>query len=277
MPDLEADFRFTQVCLQDYLDCKRRFQLRYLIKQPWPAHVVEPADAFEHHIEQGKQFHRLVQQYVLGIQVEVLNRFAVDPPLADWWQAFLKCGLEGIPEVRFPEHTRATSLAGYGLVGKYDLIALSDAGEVWIVDWKTSRRVPGMNELRLRMQSRVYPFILSREGLRHTGNRPIEPDRITMRYWFAGDPRNPKEFTYHQEQYAEDQEFLENLIHEIEMTADEVFPLTEDKQVCRFCLYRSLCDRGVEAGSFSDLVSDVEDLGEWPEGIDLDQIEEIAF
>lgn len=277
MPDLEADFRFTQVCLQDYLDCKRRFQLRYLIKQPWPSHVVEPADAFEQHIEQGKQFHRLVQQYVLGIQAEALNRFAVDPPLADWWQAFLECGLEGIPEIRFPEHTRATSLAGYGLVGKYDLIALSDADGVWIVDWKTSRRVPGMNELRLRMQSRVYPFILSREGLRHTGNRPIEPDRITMRYWFSGDPRNPKEFTYNQEQYAEDQEFLENLIHEIEMTADEVFPLTEDQQRCRFCLYRSLCDRGVEAGSFSDLVSDLEDLGEWPEGIDLDQIEEIAF
>jgi hypothetical protein len=39
---LPYSFHFTQSSLQDYLDCPRRFQLRYVLDQPWPAVESEP-------------------------------------------------------------------------------------------------------------------------------------------------------------------------------------------------------------------------------------------
>ena len=33
----ENDFIFSAHNLQDYLDCPRRFELKYILKQPWPA------------------------------------------------------------------------------------------------------------------------------------------------------------------------------------------------------------------------------------------------
>lgn len=277
MPELPVGFHFTQMRFQDYLDCKRRFQLRYLFKQPWPAQIVEPADLYEKHVEQGKQFHRLVQQYLLGIPVDSLNMLASEPPLSDWWQAFRLHGLEDIPGVRIPETTLATTLSGYRLVGKYDLIARSEPGEVIIVDWKTSRFIPTLSELRLRMQSRVYPYILARAGLVRFGRETVQPDEIKMRYWYAAEPASIREFSYSQEQFTADEAFLEELVEEIQHLEAEVFPLTDDVRQCQYCLYRSLCDRGIRAGSMETLNLDFDDLTAWPEGIDLDQLPEIEF
>jgi len=277
MPELPVGFHFTQMRLQDYLDCRRRFQLRYLHGQPWPAHVVEPADLFEKHVEQGKQFHRLVHQYLLDFPLESLNLLAIEPPLSRWWQSFLAHGLEGIPEARVPETTHSTSLSGFRLVGKYDLISIGDTGNVIIVDWKTSKFVPAMSDLRSRMQSRLYPYILARAGLSRFGLKTIRPDQISMRYWYAEDPESPKEFSYSQEQFGEDEQFIDALIDEIQNLKEEIFPLTDDVKKCRYCIYRSLCDRGIQAGPIDNLETDLDILNDWPEGIDLDQLAEIEF
>ena len=69
---LPPDFVFTQGNLQDYVDCPRRFELKYLQRQRWPAAEVDDMVAFERHMEQGAQFHRLVQQSLLGIPPETL-------------------------------------------------------------------------------------------------------------------------------------------------------------------------------------------------------------
>jgi hypothetical protein len=39
---LPLDFQFSQGSLQDYVDCRRRFQLRYLDQLAWPAVEAEP-------------------------------------------------------------------------------------------------------------------------------------------------------------------------------------------------------------------------------------------
>ena len=36
-PPTVADLTFSQGSLQDYTQCPRRFQLRFLLNQPWPA------------------------------------------------------------------------------------------------------------------------------------------------------------------------------------------------------------------------------------------------
>ena len=45
---LPPTFQFSQNSLQDYVDCPRRFQLRYLLRQPWPAVESEPLSEYEH-------------------------------------------------------------------------------------------------------------------------------------------------------------------------------------------------------------------------------------
>ena len=69
---LPIDFRFSQNNLQDFVDCPRRFELKYLLKQDWPALVSEPIQEFEHLQILGLRFHTLVQQHLVGITVETL-------------------------------------------------------------------------------------------------------------------------------------------------------------------------------------------------------------
>lgn len=277
MAELRPDFYFTQTRLQDFLDCKRRFQLRYLLEQPWPAHVVEPPQAFEEHLEQGRLFHRLVHQYFLGLPADSLAKIASRPPLDRWWQDFLTFGVEGIPLESVPEVTIVTTLDGFRLMGKFDLITPASSGEISIIDWKTSKYIPSMSELRSRMQSRLYPFLLSKEGFERVGVPEITPDQISMRYWYTEEPESPLQFRYSQSQFEADKEFLSSLVHEIVSLQGDEFPRTNNIEMCRFCVYRSLCDRGAGAGTIGTLEDDLEDLQKWIEDADLDQVQEIEF
>ena len=63
-----------------------------------------------------------------------------------------------------------------------------------------------------------------------------------------------------------------------EIAARRVFPLTEVVERCRYCPYRSLCDRGVEAGpldEYADAGGDLDDLSAFT--LDFDQIAEVEF
>ncbi len=87
-------FEFSQSSLQDYVDCARRFQLRYLDRVAWPAVQAEPVQENERHIQRGERFHRLAQQFLLGISPEKLARMAaadVDENLQVWWVVGIVC------------------------------------------------------------------------------------------------------------------------------------------------------------------------------------------
>jgi hypothetical protein len=182
-----------------------------------------------------------------------------------------------VPATKFPEVTLNTSLEGFRLLGKFDLVAVDDSGAVLIVDWKTSNYIPELSELRKRMQSKMYPFIISQEGLSKYGFGSVNPDQISMRYWFAEAPDSYKEFSYSQMQYERDADDLSTLIHEIIGTNTELFELTDDSRKCRYCIYRSLCDRGDRAGTIDEYARDMDMIAEWPSTIDLDEIPEIEF
>ena len=57
----------SQSSLQDYNDCPRRFELRYIQHLAYPAVESEPALENEKHQQEGEYFHRLVQQHMIGI------------------------------------------------------------------------------------------------------------------------------------------------------------------------------------------------------------------
>jgi CRISPR/Cas system-associated exonuclease Cas4 (RecB family) len=270
----QSTISFSQGSLQDYVDCRRRFQLRYLLKVAWPALEAEPAYENESAMQQGALFHRLIQQHLLGIPAERLTLLAKGPDLSRWWQNYLGFKYPSATAL-YPEATLSMPLMGCRLVAKYDLILVGSEGRVTIYDWKTSRKRPKRAWLLERLQTRVYPCLLAQAGAHLNQGIQVAPEQIDMIYWFAEAPNEPETIRYSADQYAKDETYLKSLIAEINGLSPEAFTLTPNVERCRFCTYRSLCDRGVEAGNLAELDTELEPVAEAE--FDFDQIAEIAF
>jgi CRISPR/Cas system-associated exonuclease Cas4 (RecB family) len=274
---LPTNFQFSQGSLQDYVDCPRRFQLRYLLQLDWPAQEAEPALENEEHVRLGAAFHRLIHQHALGIPAEDLSRTVQEPDLRRWWHNYLERGPQGLPETRHPEVVLSAPLGDHRLVARYDLVAVDAGQRAVIVDWKTSRRRPKRKDLAERLQTRVYPYLLVQAGAHLNGGRPFAPEQIEMVYWFAEYPEDPARFAYDAARYAADGAYLAALVEEITGLSDTDFPLAVDGERCRFCPYRSLCQRGVEAGAFDAELDEVDAGDAFDLDIDFEQIAEIEY
>jgi hypothetical protein len=143
-----------------------------------------------------------------------------------------------------------------------------------IVDWKAVRKRPPRDTLARRLQTRVYRTLAVEAGAAFFGGQPPAPEQIEMCYWFANDHGRVEHFAYDAAQHAADRAYLAGLIEEIAARQAKIWPLTPDVKQCRFCSYRSLCERGVAPGFFGDLEDDLEPQ---PLAIDLEQIAEIEF
>jgi CRISPR/Cas system-associated exonuclease Cas4 (RecB family) len=265
----------SQSSLQDYMDCAQRFKLRYLDRLSYPAVETEPTLENEKHQQEGEYFHRLVQQHLIGIPAEQIAKFANTPNLQRWWENFRNStNLTGLRDMLglYPEATLSAPLGKYRLLAKYDLIALRD-GKAIIYDWKTYRKRPRNEWLAARMQTRVYRALLVQAGAHLNNGKPFEPEQIEMIYWFADFPQDPACFPYTAVQFKRDWDLLTKLSEEV--AAVSSYPLTEDRQKCAFCTYRSYCERGVRAGDLEQAEAEMEaeDLFD----VDFEQIGEIAF
>jgi len=286
MPELTtkipAQFTFSQTSLQDYADCSRRFQLRYLDKLTYPAAESEPALENERHQQEGQYFHRLAQQYLLGIPAEKLARLANTPNLQRWWENFINSkeltdlrNLSGL----YPEVTLSAPLGDYRLVAKYDLIAVTEDKKIVIYDWKTYRKRPRNEWLSARWQTRVYRALLVTAGSQfnvpagENGGKPIVPERCEMVYWFANYPDDPARFPYNDAQYKRDWDTLLKLTEEMRTASS--YPMTDDRQMCAYCTYRSYCDRGIQAGNLDAIEAEME--AESLFDVNFEQIGEIEF
>ncbi len=269
----------NQASLQDYVDCPRRFQLRYLERLQYPAAETEPLLEYEKHQQQGAYFHRLVQQHLIGIPVEKLSRLANTPDLQRWLQNYLAYdpGIAGAAQ--YVEFSLSAPLENYRLIAKYDFAAVmpsadGDAGgKVLIFDWKTYRKRPRDEWLAARWQTRIYRALMVKAGSHLYRNKPIQPEQIEMVYWFADYPDDPAHFPYSSPQYKRDWDALVTLAKEIQAASE--FPKTEVLQKCSYCPYRSYCNRGVRPGSFDNIESESE-ADEFFD-VNFEQIGEIAF
>jgi predicted RecB family nuclease len=266
---LPSSFHFSQNNLQDYVDCPRRFELRYIQKLRWPALATEPVLEQERRMEMGKQFHLLVQQDILGISRPVLTEQAENQGLETWWSHYLdRDPLASLPPKRMAEYLLSAPLAGFRLLAQYDLIAVDPGNAAVIVDWKTSQRKTQRSILQKRLQTRIYPFLLVESGAYLFENQKILPEQIKMIYWFTEFPGEPEVFNYDSKRYAEDRSYLTSLVSEISSRSAGQFGLTSDERKCNYCVYRSLCERGGRAGNIQDSEED-EDLSP-VSGINLD-------
>ncbi len=285
---LAEDFQFNQGVLQDYVDCPRLFQLRHLLHVEWPAVAVEPLLEQEKQTQEGIFFHRLLQQHAAGLPSERLTALVeqagqdmASQELGLWWKNYLHYAPDDLPGERFAEATLSTELGGFRLVAKYDLLVMAPDQRCTILDWKTSRRRPKRQGLVASLQTRVYLYLAARAGAWLNQEEAIAPERIRMVYWFANFPDQPESIAYDAARYRADEDYLLGLIEEIRLNRAEVFPLTNSLRRCRYCRYRSLCERGSQAGELAE-VEELDVANSAPPGdagidFDFDQVPEIAF
>jgi CRISPR/Cas system-associated exonuclease Cas4 (RecB family) len=275
---LPSTFIFSQSNLQDYVDCPRRFYLKHLLHLAWPSIESEPVQENELFRLRGERFHKMVHQLLIGIPVDRISSQNTDVTLASWWKSFLSSHqdlLTAQTSQLYPEYTLSTRLAGYRLLAKYDLLLAHEDGTWIIYDWKTYRTRPRRERLSARLQTRLYPFILSSPP----NPSSSAPENLKLDYWYANFPAQPEVFSYSPAQYEQDSQSLTQLIKSIEAAAKEdsenAHPKTLQLDRCLFCVYRSLCNRGIRAGEGAeaeevDLLSSLEDF-------DFEQINEVEF
>lgn len=275
---LPPELQFSQESLQDFVDCRRRFQLRYVMRRAWPAIAAEPAPENERHLRLAGLFHRLVQQHALGVPVERLSRMALDADLSRWWRNYLDSNPASLPGACYAELALSAPLGQHRLVATYDLVVVTPQGRAVIWDWKTSRRRPGRDWLAARLQTLVYPYLLVEAGSELRPGEGIAPDQVEMIYWFADFADQPERFAYSADQHRENAAKLAALVQAAEELSEVSgdWPLTPVEERCRFCVYRSLCNRGVRAGEVDALE---EALGEPTATVDVDfeQIAEVEY
>ena len=268
--------KFSQVNLQDYVDCKRRFYYRYVQNLSWPALETEPALEREQRMLQGALFHKLVQQYYLGLPKELLSKQAQEDPVNIWWTNFLASSPAKSAKKKYPEQILKIYLSDYQVIAKYDLVAINDDKTVDIYDWKTSLNKPKREYIATRLQTRVYPFVLANAIEVLIEGKKTNHENIELVYWYANYPDSTEKFTYSGEKMKSDRDYLLKIINEIvSLETMENFPLTPDVDHCRFCVYRSLCDRGDVAGDINFFTAEFdinEDLD-----LDFDLVEEVEF
>ena len=284
---LANGFRFSQGSLQDFIDCHRRFELRYITRQAWPAVESEPYLENERLMQQGQRFHQLVQQYFVGISMEKLSAMIQDQDLMRWWGNFREFvevveasgewdGFRILPETIF-----SVPIENDYLLAKFDLLLINEDGRSLIYDWKTSRKRPRRLWLSERLQTRVYPYVYIKKLLLQ--NQLLEGgiDKLKMVYWFTDYPDGAVEFSYSERKFREDEDYLKSLVSLIHRLGEDEFSLTTDEKKCRFCVYRSLCGRGKTAGSRDEeenAMLGVEWAGDLSDmDLDFDQVQEIEY
>lgn len=272
---LSSDFQYSQSSLQDYIDCARRFELRYVDRLRWPSIETEPIENVEQQMQCGEQFHRLIHQHQVGIDAPALEKCITDETIRNWWRNYLTTGLVGLPSQRFAERSLRMTMQGHQLVAKYDLLAIEPGKRAVIVDWKTSERRPNRANLLRRLQTIVYPYVLVEAGHQLNGGVAIKPSQVTMIYWFTNFPDVPQVFEYSDITHRENGDTIAALMREID--ARQAFEKTDDVTRCRYCVYRSLCERGVQAGHQNDEITFDQGANMDLDDFDFDQVAEIEF
>ncbi len=272
------DFRFSSQSLQDYVECQRRFALRYIQKLDWPAEESSPYLAFEQFRQNGNQFHTCSDQYFHHVAPQAIEKQILDDDLRLWWGNFLQFIATKDFNFSTSEILFQTSLNERVLIAKFDLLVMQTNGNFTIYDWKTiaGRKKPKRNTLAEKMQTHIYPYVLCKSTNLIDRQPAIQPSQVELIYWFPQFPDQPESFPYSSIQMQADEKTITALMNEICQKATDDFPKTEDESRCRFCVYRSYCGRGKQAANIfegeTEFDFDLSDLD-----LDIEKVEEISY
>lgn len=277
---LRPGFQFSHRSLKDFIDCPRRFELKYIQQRAWPAPISDPALEAERRMRAGSAFHRMVQQHLAGISPARIEKALLEPyqpgeneGLITWWQRYLQANPAGQVGRRLVEYPLVASLAGWKLAARLDVLILKreDHGtRALIIDWKTSKP-PRRDLLAGSLQTRVYRCLTARCTAALNGGKPVAAQDIEMEYWFTTTGSSMR-IGYDAAMYQDDVEVLSGLIADAAAIPAGGYDQKPETKRCEICVYRSLCGIDVQAGSLDDDFDLPDDTG-----LSLDSVEEIAF
>lgn len=251
---LDKNFVFSANSLQDFSDCPRRFELKYLLKQRWPAVISQPVQAVEEKIARGSQFHRLARQYLEGIAAEILMVTIADKVIQEWFERFIRFIKSLQQESFFSENALVSTIEDFRVVAIFDFIAHIADGQILIADWKTTESEPKRKYLKDKIQTLLYPVVaLDTAAKIFPFESRLEPGDVSLLYWFPAFPEKSIEFPLNLDIYQKNKEILGGLIREISHKELGMFIKTENHKRCDYCQYRSLCDRGGMAGNINEI------------------------
>lgn len=273
---IEPGFRFSANNLQEYTYCPRRFELKYLLKQSYPAIISQPVLEMEHRMEMGQCFHSLVNQFLSGVDADLIDRSIPGEPLKTWFQNFLDFFRQFSRFKNLSEHTFFIPFEGFQCIAVFDLIIFKENNEILIVDWKTTLRDPDRARYEIRMQTTLYPFLLYECMCDMESMKNLQPDNISMQYWFPANPGVEIIFPYSHEKRTQNREKLIKLIQAINALDLGKFEKTNFTNRCEYCQYRSLCERGEQAGGFSS-AEEAFDLEDLIQSIAIESVTEIQY
>ncbi len=127
------------------------------------------------HQQLGSQFHQLMQQRSLGLEIEPLLK--TNHRLQAWFDAFLQNPPMMIEGEQDSEHQRLYWQDGFVLVAVYDLL-IQNPNQAQIVDWKTYALPKRADRLRHHWQTQLYLYVLAETS-------DYQPEQLSMTYWFA--------------------------------------------------------------------------------------------
>jgi len=237
--------RLSQGHLTLLSTCPRQFQHAYL-------DGLQPPEPDSERLLWGKQFHLLMQQRELGLEISTLLA-AEDARFGQAIAALVAAAPELFAERadtwRAAEHVRTLAFEGYLLTVAYDLLLVAPERAA-IVDWKTYLRPPAAEQrsrLRDRWQTRLYLFVLAETA-------DCAPEQLSFTYWFVNPdpPRSPErlDIPYSREQHERTRRDLSDLLARLSAWWREYdergtpFPqVPEIQNLCPDCPHATRCQR----------------------------------
>ncbi len=225
--------------LQNWRDCQRRFQLRYVTRKRWPLAPVPAGLSVA--FEKGELFHRILEQHYMGLPVALPSDAAED--VKQWWGNF-QAHPPLVPDgAKHPEMSLSVPIGRHFLFGRYDLLILGD-DHAHILDWKTERNPRSAAKLQADWQTRLYLTMIAEGG--NALGRSYTPDQIGITYWFARHPDQSVTLRYTQAEHDQNWATLNAEVARLEarlQLSDAEWNKTEDWGKCEHCHYQAYCGR----------------------------------
>lgn len=185
----------------------------------------------------GKQFHLLMQQYNLGLNINALESSNLELinsvktlilETENIWQ-------DPNIKLRDAEYQLSYKLDKYLFTVIYDLLVLYEDKAI-IFDWKTYLMREKQEIILHNWQTKLYLYILAEKF-----NYP--PEKISFTYWFVRLPKKPESFTinYNQQKHLQTERELKQLLSQLEKYYENYLKNGIDfphHERCSHCFYR---------------------------------------
>jgi hypothetical protein len=254
--------RLSQAQLKVLETCPRQFQHKYLDQFDSPL-TIEAAIR----MQQGSQFHLLMQQWGLGLPIEPL--LEGDPQLQKWFEQFQRQSGEilqlGEPVLwQQSEQMRTIKFGDHVLTVVYDWVLIGQT-QGKILDWKTYPKPRQIKWLQQDWQTKLYLYVLAETS-------GLAAEHLSMCYWFFQIDESEAQSlsvgygsAQHEVIRADLQGLCDRLTRWLADYQDRAisFPQVGELKVCEGCGFVARCGRGEQPEAL--------------EGLAWEAIEEVAL